>query len=130
MKVQQITRDVAKVLMNRMTTLLKPIEEEFGVSVQTRGGTFDTTYYKPKVEFTVVSAGGTIETPERRDYIALCELYGLKKEYLDKEFLFNGDPYVITGLKPRKKKFPIVAKNINNQKSYCFNESTVKLSIK
>jgi len=53
---------------------------------------------------TVVDKNST----EARMYQTFCNDFGLKPEWLGKEFVYKGETYTIIGLNPRKKKFPVL----------------------
>jgi thiol-disulfide isomerase/thioredoxin len=66
--------------------------------------------------------GKTFEQVEFEKY---CLMYGLKPEDYRKQFIMNGDVFIITGFKPRATKMPIIAVTPEG-KSYKFGEDTVK----
>jgi hypothetical protein len=130
MKITSVNRAIANKLMNRVEELLKPLESEYGVKVNFNGGSFDVSYYKPKISINVINESGIVETNERRNYLDLCDLYNLKKEYLDKEFSFGGRRYILTGLKPRKKKFPVLARHIVDNALFCFKPDAINVAFR
>ncbi len=75
----------------------------------------------------VVSQDGVAQTPERTSYTTNCELYGLKREWLDQRVVVNGTSYTVAGLKPSSFKYPVLLKSANTGTMFKFKpESLVK----
>ena len=65
---------------------------------------------KKKIKFVEGSFG-------RATQCKYCSYYGLSKDDLGKKITLDGDEYVITGMKPSRRKFPIVIQSLNSDKS-------------
>ena len=131
MKITELNRPSVELLRNKIEELLKPIEEEFNIKVSLNGGRFSNTMYNPKIELSIINdEGGIAETKERTDYKRNCVFFDLKEEYLDQSFTVAGTEYLVVGLKPRSRKYPIIAKDTRSNKSYKFGADTVRRAFK
>ena len=125
--IKSIDRQTAKAISARMGQLVAQLESEFNVKVKMGGGRFSDTSYTGKVEVSIVSDGGVVESKERTDYKRACIIFDLKKEWLDKEFISNGKRFKVTGLKTSAKKYPVIGTEIVTGKSYKFPAHTIKM---
>jgi hypothetical protein len=48
---------------------------------------------------------------ERADYQALASAYGLKPEWLDKQFAYKGRKVTVVGLAPNRRRYPVVGRD-------------------
>lgn len=65
-----------------------------------------------------------------RDWDIYCRRYGFDSEHLGQIFHLGKNAYRITGLKTANRKYPILADNVANGKSYKFEAATVKLALR
>ena len=105
------------------------LEEKFGVKVTLKSGNYTNSNLAMKIEFADIGENGEVNTREAEDFKARAELYGLKPEDLGREFSNGNDTFKITGLKPRSRKFPILAVNTKNGKVYKLAAQMVKLML-
>lgn len=116
MKVNQVAKDIDEAL--------KAVEAKHNISIARGRGTYDAHTFSLKVNCVIKEASGEVFDIAARDFQRMAHLYGLKADDLGKTFYANGQPYTISGLKSRNKKYPILAKN-RNGKTYKFPESSV-----
>ena len=80
-----------------------------------------------KVSFAHVTDEGVVETPERIAFIKNAFSYGLNPSDIDKTFIDGmGVAYKITGLKPRRHKYPVSGTRLSDGKPYKFSEFQVQ----
>jgi hypothetical protein len=99
---------------------LKSIEDSFKVKVCVGNASFSSASCNFKIEFAELNANGEAETKEIQSFKSLSALYGFQADDLGKEFMFNGKRFKIAGLAPRKSKYPILATNIQEGRTYKF----------
>ena len=58
-----------------------------------------------------------------------CYSYGLKAENYNSEFVSNNDVFVVIGIKPRNRKYPIIAERKNDGKLFKFPAESVKIAL-
>tara|TARA_Y100000310_G_scaffold67277_1_gene62591 strand:+ start:29290 stop:29754 length:465 start_codon:yes stop_codon:yes gene_type:complete len=103
---------------------LEALAEAHGVSIVRGRGTYTGPTFTLKLEIAVKNEDGTVVDRAAVDFTRHMEdeynPYGLKPEHLGAEFTANGGTYVITGLKPRNRKMPIIASRKGTDSSYKF----------
>jgi len=129
MKLQTLDRKAVQTLSDEMQTALKPIADKYGIHFSPKGARYSSTSSVFKFECSVVGDGGVVETPERRDYKSMCEMYDLKPEWLDCRFQHGNDSFIITGLSTRKRKNPVMCKNVRTGRAFKFTTFTVKAAM-
>ena len=121
-----MNRDIAKAIETRMITLLSPMEKELGVKVTAKGGTIGDTYVTLKFEVAEVKKDGVAETREAQDFKRMARYYGLSAKMLNLPFRNGSDTFQVIGLKPKSRKWPVLAKNVRTGKIYKFQTTQVK----
>lgn len=109
-------------------TVADDLKKEFGIKVSVGGGRYSDSEVGQatfKLEVAEFGAGGSVETKEMAAFKREAQFYGLKAEDLGKSFVSRGEKFTICGLKPRSRKYPILAKNSRN-KTYKFNAGDVR----
>lgn len=100
-------------LMREFEAFVKPFAEKHNLQIKTEGGgryTSDGKSLTFKLQMNVIGADGEVQSKEAKDFLALCEMYGLKKEHLGKSFTNKGETITIIGLMRRRPKYPIQCK--------------------
>lgn len=84
---------------------LKPVQEEFGISIELKGGgNFTDGTLTKSLTFNVVSSDGVTA-----EWKANCRRFGLYDEDYGRKFESKGKGYTVSGIKPRSPKFPVLA---------------------
>lgn len=121
-----MNRATAKEIGQKIEAALKSIGEELGMQIRAVGGNYGATACQIKLEVSELSDGGVAKTPARDAFVQQAHLYGLSPDDLDQVFEANdGTTYRIIGLKPRQRKYPIVAERQPDGKVYKFDKATV-----
>ena len=123
-KIQHFDRATCNAVREAVEKALRPVAEEFGLTLTMRGGSFMATNYSPKIEFAVQGEGGIVMGKEAESFKVNAFIYGLAPTDLGKSFTYGGQSYTITGL--GKGKSPILAKRVTNGKTYKFPPDVVK----
>jgi hypothetical protein len=63
------------------------------------------------------------------EWAKTCLIFGFKPEDFGRTFEFRGKRYIISGVKPRSFKYPIVGKEINGTKTFKFTIDGVKKNL-
>lgn len=117
-------RQTANRLRTDMLAALQPIADAHALRIDAKGGSFDDTTCRFKVEFVDVQDGVAL-TSERRMFTCSAPLFGLKPEHLDATFQAAGTEYRITGLSPSRRKFPVLAVRTRDDREFKFGADTV-----
>jgi len=127
-KLERFDRQSLHAIGERIKALLEPLHAEFGCTVEVNGGTFEATYYKPRVTLTLEVAKGVAGNLEALDFKRMARLFGLEPEDLGKTFTSHGHTYEICGLKYRSYKNPIIGKRVDG-KLFKFPAQTVLMAL-
>lgn len=107
-----IDRNKCRQINETLRQVLQDVENKHGVKITIGRGSFTTDTYNVKLEMAV----NGVDTA-KKDWDAYCFFYGLKSsDYGRKVQALDGEIYTICGIKPRGKKYPIVAKNARGMK--------------
>lgn len=103
-----------------MKDALAFVEETYGVTIEFRGGSYDSVAktYRPKI---IVSVGDA-ETAARNEFAAEARYFrpydSIKAEDYGREFTYGRKTYALVGLKPRSPRFPLVARDVADGRLY------------
>ena len=130
-KVKKIDRASCKKLRTELEKILEPFGKKFGIDVKTGSGSFSETSFTLKVEMATISADGKVQNKEAEAFKTNAFVYGLKPEHLNTTFkTWTGEKFEIVGLATRSRKYPILAKNLDNGKVFKFPAEQVKAFVK
>ena len=105
-KISKITPSVAKSIDEDITAAVKSVEKKWGVNISVGGGTYDSDSFTSKVK---VSLEG-VDTG-KKEWDRFCFRFGLKPEQYGQTFSSRGETFTVSGIAPKGKKYPILAKN-------------------
>ena len=123
-KQNEISKLLLEKVREELKHVLEPIGEKYGLQLQAGHCTFSPSNFTMKLEGSLVSEDGVVQTKEAEAFKSHADLFGLDPEDLGKQFRSCNDTYTITGLKTRAKKYPVVAVNERGQ-SYKFPAESV-----
>ena len=108
------------------------VEPEIGQKIGFRVGnaSFTDSVVTFKVEAATFGENGEKNSKAAEDFKRCAFLWGLSPDDLGKQAEVNGKLVTIVGCKPRSKKYPILARDEKNGKTYKFSATSVKLGLK
>jgi len=121
----RIDRQVCKDLRAAIAEALASVEAEFGVAISLGNATFTRERVTFKVEAATVDENGDANTKEAADFKLHALEYGLQPHDLGRSFDSLGTTFTIVGLKPRSKKYPILARSAKDGKVYKFSRWSI-----
>jgi hypothetical protein len=130
MKVKYITKEFIKDFRTQLDYALKELGEKEGIKLTAGRCSYSDTYFSIKVEGAIEAEKGVATTKDQIAFKENAELYGLSPDDLFKTFSTNGKTYEVWGLKPRSKKYPILAKEVGTNNVYKFAETTISFCLK
>lgn len=123
-KIKELDRPTVKYVKKRLETAVTPLAEELGVAIDFGSCTFNTSNCKLQLKVSVLDPDGKAMTEESESFRTNAKLFGLEPDDLGREFTFRGQSYTICGLKPKSRKYPVIARS-DNGKDYKFACRTV-----
>jgi hypothetical protein len=119
-KVTAFNRQNIRQINSELEAALKQVAEKYGLEVKLGNTRFTGDNFTTKVQVATVGEGGITMSKEATDFNRYKTILGINME-LGQEFERSGKTYTIVGLKPRSKKYPILAK--------CSDSKTYKLPV-
>jgi hypothetical protein len=133
MKVTRLDRAGLIAVQRALLVVMQAEAAKMGVEVKSAGGKFGDQV-KASLRFDILIAGKEgrqlAEKQAREDFDMFAAQFGLKPEHFGREFKYAGESFRVVGIKWRASKMPVLALNLENNKSYKFLASTVKDALK
>jgi hypothetical protein len=131
-KISKFDRATVRQILAECEEALRPIAEKHGLTLDRKGRTYHHDALPVMYQFLVAEKDedGNVLSAVAKDFVKMASLYGLSSDDLGREFKSGGDTFRVTGLKPRSRKYPILAENVKTGKTYKFPLETVKAGLK
>jgi len=123
-KLTTLTRADVKTVHAALREALQGVADQFGLTYAPGRVNYSDAEMRGSFTLAAVAASGI-----PADFIKHCPAYGLKPEDFGAEFTSNGRTFTITGIKPRRHKYPISGKGAQGG-SYKFTASQVTNGLK
>lgn len=120
--VQRFNKENVTMFRDELTEALASIEKKFGVTVNLGGIRYGDSKFSTRVTVSI----GSADESAKREWDLNCWRFNLKPEQFGSTFVHfpHGTRYTVTGLKPKSRKYPILAQNANGT-TYKFPASVV-----
>lgn len=130
--IKKFDRTTVRKILAECEEALRPIAEEYGLTLDRKGRTYYADSLPVMYQFLVTEKDedGNVLTAEAKDFQKYAPMHGLDADDLHREFVSGGDKFRITGFKPRSRKYPILGENVRTGKTYKFTLETVKAGLK
>ena len=124
-------RNDLRTLNAAMQKALDVVAAEHGLQLKIKSGTYepDGSRFTTKLEVLAPNESGEIVSKEAQDFQKYATQYDLKADDLGKTFRSNGHGFTISGMKPRSRKFPILATR-DDGKTFKFTAEAVAQNLK
>ncbi len=106
---------------------LKDIGEKHGLAFEVGRITYDDNGFKTRIEASVTGEIG--ESKIAIDFRNGCHKHGFAPEDLGRMFKNTNGTFKIVGLKPRNRKYPVIAKRLDTGRTYKFSALSVKMNM-
>lgn len=126
MKIKSFDRDTCKFLRSEIDSALKAVADKYGINLKAGNAKFSESSVTFKLEAAIIGEGGIVESKDAQEFKLYSHMYGLKETDLGKEFMSNGNRYVVCGMASRSFKFPILAKKVGTNSVFKFPPEAVK----
>lgn len=102
---------------------VKALEQKYGLVISLGSIRYAPDSFEAKIE---CKEGESREDVNEKEFRIYCATYGLKPEDYDRRFVFQGKHYIIVGVRPSKRKYPICGQCVEDGKTYGFTAELVK----
>jgi hypothetical protein len=104
---------------------IRVVEGNYNVELKIGNINYQETGFTTKLSVNLI-LDGEVQTKEVRDFEQLAELSGCKFP-MGFGFDANGSKHIVSGYSSRSRKFPILAKNLDNGQTYKFKKDFVNM---
>ena len=122
--IKQLDKSTVRYIKKRLDNVLKPLAEELGVVIEIGNCTYQKSNCRFQLKVSIVDSDGKAITEEIESFRGNAQLFGFEPDDLGREFVFRKQQYVISGLNPKSRKYPVLARS-DNGKDYKFTCRTV-----
>lgn len=119
-KVNSLDRASVRQINSEIESALKAVAEKYGVAIKVGNSRFSNNNCTTKIEIATIAESGEVLTKEAVDFNRYASSMFQITKKLGDTFEFRYDTYEIVGLKPRSSKYPVLAKNLSNNKTFKF----------
>jgi len=126
----EISKQSLGKLETEIKEVLSPLEEKYEVKFDFGSGKYTDTSATLQLKVATLSKDGTARTLEWEEFKIWAKTYGFELEDFGKEFMSNGVKYRISGLKRRRRKFPIAATRVSDGVGFKFPAGRVLQALK
>ena len=112
-----LNKTLVRQILAECDEALKAVADRHGMKVVRKSCRYSDTELPVafKLVGTVTDDSGTEVDPEAKAFTDMAKLFGLKPEYLGRSFMSRGRSFTVTGLKPRNRKYPVMAKTADGR---------------
>ena len=105
---------------------MEDLESKYGFVIELGRITYTPTSFTGKLE---AKEGDSKDDVNEQDFKKYCSMYGLSKDDYDRRFTFQGHDYIIVGIRPSKRRYPICCTRVDNGTTYGFTAECVKRAL-
>ena len=102
---------------------VKTLEQKYGFIIEL--GTIHYTATSLEAKMTA-KEGDSKDDINEKEFKKYCRMYGLDAEDYDRRFTFKGKDYIVVGVRPSKRKYPICCLEVSSGQTYGFTVAAVK----
>ena len=122
MTISNIDSAALTLIRRALEPALKELGEKHGVTIAVGRGSYGGETGTLKLELATLGENGEVESPAAKEFKAYADIFGLKATDLGRRFVSKGNEFVISGLKPRNRTYPIIATRVSDGKTFKFPE--------
>ena len=102
---------------------MEALEKQYGFIIDLGDITYSATSFTGKLE---VHEGESKDEVNEQEFKMYCKMYGLDPEDYDRRFTYDGKDYIIIGIRPSKRKYPISCQQVQDGKTYAFTADMIR----
>ena len=122
--INEFNRNNLDIMRTSINSKLAELESDFNIKIELGRISYGDNNFTSKVNCNLIKDGQVVETIAT-DFDRYKDAWGLEFS-LGTTFISNNSTYKVLGLKPRNRKYPIIAEDISNGKRYKFSEEKMK----
>jgi len=128
-RIIRLTPATCEEIQTRMLEACRKIAADHGLVVESAGwhGMDAGFAFEPAFRVSIPASDGTAFNLEKDRFEFLAEHYGLLPSDFDREFRTGNDRFRITGIDPKRPRYPISAERIPDRKGFKFAAENVAM---
>lgn len=111
---------------NDFKKAMETLEQQYGFVIELGRITYTPTSFTGKLE---VHEGESKDDVNEQEFKKYCRMFGLDADDYDRRFTFQGKDYIVVGIRPSKRKYPICCQEVNSGTTYGFTAEGVKKAL-
>lgn len=121
-----IDRQTLENFRNDFKKAMETLEQQYGFVIELGRITYTPTSFTGRLE---VHEGESKDDVNEQEFKKHCRMYGLDPDDYDRRFTFQGKDYIVVGIRPSKRKYPICCQEVQNGTTYGFTAECVKRAL-
>lgn len=105
---------------------MEALEKRYGFVIELGRITYTATSFTGKLE---VHEGESKDDVNEQEFKKYCHMYGLDESDYDRRFTYQGRDYIVVGIRPSKRKYPIACQEVSSGTTYGFTAEGVKRAL-
>ena len=118
-----MTVETVRAFRNDFKEAVKQLEEKYHIVIDLGRITYDESSFRGQL---TAKDGGSKDEVLANDFNKHCRMFGLGPEDLNRRFNYKGEMYEIIGIKPSKRKYPILCRKIADDSTILFTTDVKK----
>lgn len=118
--ISSLDRSSVRMIADDIEIALAKVAKRYGVKIEVGNSSFSPTNCTTKINISTVAKNGTVMTKEATDFNRYASSFGITGYKLGDTFEHRFQQYKIIGLKPRARKYPVLAEDVNTGYKFKF----------
>ena len=131
-RVMRLTPASCEQIQARMLEACKKIAADHGLVIESAGWRgLDLGFsFEPSFRVSIPAPDGKALNLEKEMFALLAEQYGLEAGDFEREFVAHGERFRITGIDPRRPKYPISVERMPDRRGFKFTADNIIMLLK
>ncbi|AAB92462.1 conserved hypothetical 15.8 kDa protein (plasmid) [Sinorhizobium fredii NGR234] len=131
-RIARLTSATCEQIQARMLEACRQIASDHGLVIESAGwrGLEPGFSFEPAFRISIPAPDGKPLNLDREMFAVLAEQYGLEAADFEREFIAGGERFRITGIDPRRPKYPISVERIPDHRGFKFTADNVAMLLK
>ncbi|AID34794.1 MULTISPECIES: hypothetical protein [Hyphomicrobiales] len=131
-RITRLTSAACEQIQARMLEACRQIASDHGLVIESTGwrGLEPGFSFEPAFRISITAPDGKTLNLDKEMFALLAEQYGLEAADFEREFIAGGERFRITGIDPRRPKYPISVERIPDRRGFKFTADNVAMLLK
>jgi hypothetical protein len=121
MNIEMVREDIVRALAE--------VQRKHSVVFNVGAITYSDTEFRCSLKAKKADETGSTYEADKAEWNRYCTSFGLPKNLIGMSFLHSGIKHVITGIRPKARKYPVACIRMSDNKPFCFPAQSVLLGL-